>query len=198
MKKILSLIAILLSYFLFSQSEKISLNFFARNLVPQLKKTIVCYDGKVIDKSDYEKPKKNSDDETTIENILWDVFITKDDRRGISNKNTDFAKTFDYGKVVKFANTKNSTSKILVIPKNILFRKVLKSKDRKAGKMRYKINKIFPQKYNLKVSPSIEIGENIYLTRLWLTKQDDADGSYFDIIAKDNKIVDWVEISWVQ
>lgn len=60
----------------------------------------------------------------------------------------------------------------------------LKIKERKYGKLRFKINKIFPQKYNLKISPSVQLNENIYITRIFLKKLNFGKGNYFDIIVK--------------
>ena len=197
MKKILAVFSLFFSSFLFSQTEQVSLNFFSESLFPKLKRMIVYYDGKLIDKTAYEKPKQG-DDETVIEIILADYSITTHDRRGISNKNSAFANNFDYNEVIKLASIKNSTAKNLIIPKNLKFKKELKTKERKYGKLRFKINNFFSQKYNLLISPSIQIGENTYITRIFLNKQDYAKGNYFDIICNNGKVIDWVEIGWIQ
>lgn len=197
MKKILAVFSLFFSSFLFSQTEQVSLNFFSESLFPKLKRMIVYYDGKVIDKTAYEKPKQG-DDETVIEIILADYSITTHDRRGISNKNSAFANNFDYNEVIKLANIKNSTAKNLIIPKNLKFKKELKTKERKYGKLRFKINNFFSQKYNLLISPSIQIGENTYITMIFLNKQDYAKGNNFSIICNNGKVIDWVEIGWIQ
>ena len=100
--------------------------------------------------------------------------------------------------MTEFANLKNSTAKNLTIPKNIKFIKELETKKRKSGKLRYKINKILVQKFNLKISPSIQIAENTFLTRIYMNKQDYEYGQNFDIIVTNGNVVDWCENFWIQ
>lgn len=197
MKTAITGLFVFFSIFLSGQTEQLSLDFFSEKLLPQ-KKIKVFYDSKIVDKTIFEAPKVNDEEETAIENILWDYSMVKDNRKGLSGKQTEFSKDFDYQKISAFANVKNSIQKNLEIPKNIKFRQELKTKKRKSGNFRYKINHLSIQKYNLKISPSIQIGENTYLTRIYLTKQDNGEGSYFDIIAKDGKVIDWTETGWKQ
>lgn len=195
MKKNIALSLLLFSNFIFAQAEQISLDFFAENLFPQIDKVKVFYDGKIIEKTDYQK---QNAEETIIENIIWDYSLQGKDRRGISNKDLDFYSSLDFAEIGKFANVKNSIQHNLKIPKSVNFKNTLKTKKRKSGKMRYRINKLFTKKYNLRVSPSIQLTDKIFLTRIFLTKQDFEKGSYFDIIVQDNKVVDWTETGWIQ
>ena len=193
-----SIFLVLFSNFLFAQTEQISLDFFAENLLPKIKNAKVFYDGKVIDKIDYEKQEAKIDDETIVEIILWDYSRCKRDSRGISNTEFNFKNNFELKKMTEFANLKNSTAKNLTIPKNIKFIKELETKKRKSGKLRYKINKILVQKFNLKISPSIQIAENTFLTRIYMNKQDYEYGQNFDIIVTNGNVVDWCENFWIQ
>jgi hypothetical protein len=72
MKKYYTLLFLLVTTLFFAQTEQLSLNFFGKKILPNIKKAKVFYDGKVIDKAQYEETKSNSDEETVIENILWD------------------------------------------------------------------------------------------------------------------------------
>lgn len=195
MKKNIALFLSLFSSFIFAQAEQISLDFFAENLLPQIDKVKIFYDGKIIEKTDYQK---QNAEETIIENVIWDYSLQGKDRRGISNKDLDFFKSLNFSEIQEFANVKNSIYKSLKIPKLIRYRSTLNVKKRKSGTLRYKVNQLFPQKYNLKVSTSIQITENSYLTRIYLNKQDFEKGIFFDIIVKGNKVVDWTETSWIQ
>lgn len=130
--------------------------------------------------------------------ILWDYSMCKNDPRGLNNSNFDFRKNFDLKNLIAFANVKNSNAKNLKTPKNITFKEKLVNKTRKAGKLRNKIKKLFAQKYNLKISPSIQINENTYLTRIYLTKQDFEHGSNYDIVVINGNIADWCENYWIQ
>lgn len=195
MKKNPTLFLLLFSNLIFAQAEQISLDFFAEHLLPQIDKVKVFYDGKIIEKTDYQK---QNAEETVIENIVWDYRLQGKDRKGISNKDLDFYKSLDFEEIGKFANVKNSTQHNLKTPKSINFNNTLKTKKRKSSKLRYRINKLFTEKYNLKVSPSIQLTNKIYLTRIFLTKQDFEKGSYFDIIVQNNKVIDWLEIGWIQ
>lgn len=76
MKKSYILLFLLFTNLVFAQTEQISLNFFAENLLPKIKKIKVFYDGKVLNKAEYEMPKSSIDEETIIENILWDYNLT--------------------------------------------------------------------------------------------------------------------------
>lgn len=69
----------------------------------------------------------------------------------------------------------------------------MKIKKRKSGK--FLLN---TTKYNLRIAPSIQLTNDIYLTRIFMTKQDLEKGSFFDIIVQNNKIVDWTETGWIQ
>lgn len=195
MKKNLALFILLFSNLIFAQAEQISLDFFAENLLPQIDKVKVFYDGKIIEKADYQK---QNAEETIIENIIWDYSLQGKGRRGISNKDLDFYTKLNFEEIGKFANVKNSTQHNLKTPKSVKFKNTLKTKKRKSGKIRYRINKLFTEKYNLRVSPSIQLTDKIFLTRIFLTKQDFEKGSYFDIIVQNNKVVDWLEIGWIQ
>lgn len=198
MKKSYILLFLLFTNLVFAQTEQISLNFFAENLLPKIKKIKVFYDGKVLNKAEYEMPKSSIDEETIIENILWDYNLCKNNRRGLSNKDVDFYENLDFVEILKFANVKNSHAEALTIPKSIVFVKSLKTKNIKSGKIRYKIKKLFSEKYNLKISPSIQLTDKIYLTRIFLSKQDFEKGSFYDIIVQNNQVVDWLETGWVQ
>ncbi|WP_234111785.1 hypothetical protein [Chryseobacterium sp. R2A-55] len=193
-----SIFLVLFSNLLFAQTEQISLDFFSENLLPKIKNAKVFYDGKIIDKTDFENPEVKIDDETIVEMILWDYSNCKRDPRGISNTEFSFNNNFELKKMREFANLKNSTSKNLTIPKNIKFIKELKTVKRKSGKLRYKINKILINKFNLKISPSIQISQNSFLTRIFLNKQDYEYGQNFDIIVTNGNVVDWCENSLVQ
>lgn len=195
MKKNPTLFLLLFSNLIFAQAEQISLDFFAEHLLPKIDKVKVFYDGKIIEKANYQK---QNTEEAVIENIIWDYSLQGKKRRGISNKDLDFYKSLDFEEIGKLANVKNSTQHNLKTPKSINFNNTLKTKKRKSGKLRYRINKLFTEKYNLKVSPSIQLTDKIYLTRIFLTKQDFEKGSYFDIIVQNNKVIDWLEIGWIQ
>ncbi|MEC5395865.1 hypothetical protein [Bergeyella sp. RCAD1439] len=177
------------SNFLFSQTEQKSLDFFAQEILPKLKKTKVFFDGKIIEKSIYENILKNEDEETIIENILWDYSLCKKDQSKFN---------FDFKQISKIANVQKSIATNISIPKNINYRKELTIKKRKAGKLRFKINKLFTQKYNLKVSPSIQIAENTFLTRIFMTKQNYEYGNNYDIIVKNEEVIDWCNSYWIQ
>ena len=189
MKRVLITILAIFSNFTFAQTEQISLDFFAKELLPKIKKVKVFYNGKVINKSDYEKTIKNEDDETIIENIIWEYSMCRKDSKKFN---------FDFKEITKNANVNNSTAKVLIIPKNIFYKKELVTKELKSGKLRYKLKKLFAQKYNIKVSPSIQIAEDTYLTRIFMTKQDYAHGNNFDIIVKNGKVLDWCNSYWIQ
>ena len=193
-----SIFLVLFSNFLVAQTEQISLDFFSENLLPKIKNSKVFYDGKIIDKNNYENPEAKIDDETIVEMILWDYSNCKRDPRGINNTEFNFKNNFELKKMREFANVKNSTAKNLTIPRNIKFIKEIKTVKRKSGKLRYKINKIFPKKFNLKISPSIQIDENTFLTRIFMSKQDYEYGQNFDIIVINGNVVDWCENSWIQ
>ncbi|OCK50500.1 hypothetical protein BA768_04935 [Chryseobacterium sp. CBo1] len=190
MRKKIAFLFLLCSNFIFAQNEQISLNFVAENLLPKIEKVKVFYDGKIIEKTKYEE---QNAEETIIENIVWDYQLQGKNRRGLSNQEVDFYRSLNFEEIGKFANVKNSIQNNLEIPKSINFSKILKTNKRRSGKF-----KLTSQKYNLKVSPSIQLSENIYLTRIFLTKQDFEKGSYFDIIVQNNKVVDWLEIGWIQ
>lgn len=193
MNKYYTLLFLLVTTLFFAQTEQISLNFFGEKILPKIKKAKVFYDGKVIDKAQYEETKSNSDEETVIENILWDYKLLENDRRGLSNKDVHFYKTLNFGKIEKFANVRNSHLKVLTLPKSIILVDKLKIKKRKSGKFI-----LSTTKYNLRITPSIQLTDDIYLTRIFLTKQDFEKGSFFDIIVQNNKIVDWTETGWIQ
>ena len=86
MKKLLITFLILFSKLLLSQTEQISIDFFASELLPKFSKVKVFYDGKVIPKSQYQQSSKDYDEETIIENILWDYYLCKKDLKKISIK----------------------------------------------------------------------------------------------------------------
>ena len=195
MKRIIITVFIIFSKFLFAQTEQISLNFFANKILPELKKSVIYYDGNVISKSKYEEHKKNDDEETIIEIILWDYGTCKNSSK---SKILDIQNKSEFKKILSFANVKNSMVKTLTIPDGIKYIKILKTKERKSGILRYKFNKIFSEKFNLKISPSIQITEDIYLTRIFMTKQDYGHGNNFDIIVKDGKVIDYCNSYWIQ
>jgi hypothetical protein len=124
--------------------------------------------------------------------------MCKKDSRGLSNTNFDFKKKFSFKEIMKIANVKNSKAENLTVPKNLIFKKSLITRERKAGKLRYRFNKLFKVKYNLKISPSIQIAENTYLTRIFINKRDFEHGFYFDIVVENSKVIDWCQYSWIQ
>ncbi len=195
MKRITLTFFVIFSNFIFAQTEQISLDYFASKILPEIKKSVIYYDGNVINKFSYEQIGKNEDDETIIQIILWEYKMCKNS----SNNNTfNIDKNYDFKTMLTYANVKNSKLVTLRIPENIKFRKTLKTKERKAGIFRYKFNKIFSQKYNLTVSPSIQIAEDIYLTRIFMTKQDYEHGNNFDIIVKNGQVIDYCNSYWIQ
>ncbi len=195
MKRITLTFFVIFSNFIFAQTEQISLDYFASKILPEIKKSVIYYDGNVINKFSYEQIGKNEDDETIIQIILWEYKMCKNS----SNNNTfNIDKNYDFKTILTYANVKNSKLTTLRIPENIKFRKTLKTKERKAGIFRYKFNKIFSQKYNLTVSPSIQIAEDIYLTRIFMTKQDYEHGNNFDIIVKNGQVIDYCNSYWIQ
>jgi len=195
MKRITLTLFVIFSNSIFAQTEQISLDYFASKILPEIKKSVSYYDGNVINKSSYKQIGKNEDEETIIEIILWEYKMCENS----SNNNTfNIDKNYDFKTMLTYANVKNSKLTTLKIPENIKFRKTLKTKERKAGIFRYKFNKIFSQKYNLKVSPSIQIAEDIYLTRIFMTKQDYEHGHNFDIIVKNGQVIDYCNSYWIQ
>ncbi len=99
MKKYYTLLSILVTTLFFAQTEQISLNFFVEKILPNIEKTKVFYDGRVIDKAKYEENKSNSDEETVIENILWDYKLLENERRELSNKDVHFYKTLNFSEL---------------------------------------------------------------------------------------------------
>ena len=195
MKRVTLTLFVIFSNFIFAQTEQISLDYFASKILPEIEKSVIYYDGNVINKFSYEQIGKNEDDETIIQIILWEYKMCKNS----SNNNTfNIDKNYDFKTMLTYANVKNSKLKSLKIPENIKFRKTLRTKERKAGILRYKFNKIFSQKYNLKVSPSIQIAEDIYLTRIFMTKQNYEHGNNYDIIVKNGQVIDYCNSYWIQ
>ncbi|WP_226065511.1 hypothetical protein [Kaistella polysaccharea] len=195
MKRVTLTLFVIFSNFIFAQTEQISLDYFASKILPKIKKSVIYYDGNVINKSSYEPISKNEGEETIIEIILWDYKTCKNSS---NNYTFNIDKNYDFKTMLTYANVKNSKLTTLRIPENIKFRKTLKTKERKAGIFRYKVNKIFSQKYNLKVSSSIQIAEDIYLTRIFMTKQDYEHGNNFDIIVKNGQVIDYCNSYWIQ
>lgn len=179
---------LLITNLFFAQNEQLSLNFFAKELLPKIENCKVYFDGKVNQKESY--------DESVIKDIVSDYYYCKYDGR-LANNNNFKINTFDLKKIENYANIEKSLETKLTTPKNIKFKKELKYKKRLTGRFLVKINKIFTPKYILNVSPSIEIENNCYITVIHINKIDGSEGLIYYIITKNSTVIDWCEDGWI-
>jgi len=187
MKKNIALILLLITNLFFAQNEQLSLIFFAKELLPKNENCKVYFDGKVNQKESY--------DESIIKDIVSDYYYCKYDGR-LANNNSFKIDSFDLHKIESSANIEKSLETKLTTPKNIKFKQELKYKKRLAGKYLVKLNKIFTPKYILKITPSIEIESDCYITVINLNKIDSSEGKIFYIITKNSIVIDWCESGW--
>lgn len=187
MKNLYAFFLLFITNSLFSQNEQLSLNFFAKELLPKIENCKVYFDGKVNQNESY--------DESVIKNIVSDYYYCKYDGR-LANNNNFKINTFDLKKIENSANIEKSIDTKLTTPKNIKFKKELNYKKRPSGKLLVKINKIFTPKYFLEISPSIEIDNDYYLTLIHLNKIDLSAGIVYYIVTKNDEVIDWCESGW--
>lgn len=188
MKNTYTIFLILISNLLFSQNEQLSLNYFAKELLPKIENCKVYFDGKINDKKHYKKE--------VLENIVIDYYYCKYDGRNLNN--SEFKIQFlNLEEIQAFSNVEKSITTKLITPTNIKFKKEIKYKKRLSGKFLVRLNKIFTPKYILNISPSIEIENNLYLTVVHLNKIDNSEGLIYYIITKNNIVIDWCESGWI-
>ena len=182
--------------------EQIALDFYAEKILQNSQGANIRYDGQVSTENKLEN---------LASHIVSEYYFCK--MQTIKTKNRDSIKIIldEYNSEIspilqeqyQFINLEEKRKLQLTTPKNIKFKKELKSKKLKGGSViRFHIKKIwrsiFPMKSNLVIEPAVFYRAHYYV---WLkvSTLDSLFGKwYFIKISKNHNVIDYCSSSWMQ
>ncbi|MBB3696549.1 hypothetical protein KMW28_24040 [Flammeovirga yaeyamensis] len=174
--------------------EEVALKFYAENILSKNGDDNIFYDGKIIPiDSNYQQ---------MAEELINYFYGCKYDPRGENNESISLNKEEfeDALNMVKNYNFKPfTTNNEVKVPEPIIMKKKLKWKKYIGGIRIYRLwRSERPIKFNLSIQPVVHF-KNYYFVCILIDKNDFEYGNWFFIkLTKEQNVVDWCSVSWIQ